>query len=104
MDKPVDHFWNIKLNNLKENLEKNNFEVFLASSLQDVRSIVMETLLPRIKPASISWGGSMTFVASGLYADLKENQTITVLDTFDKTYPLMKAWNADANRCWSTCT
>ncbi|MEK6193689.1 MAG: lactate utilization protein [Deltaproteobacteria bacterium] len=87
MDKPVDHYWNIKLNNLKENLEKNNFEVFLASSLQEVHSIVMETLLPRIKPASISWGGSMTFVASGLYEDLKESQTMKVLDTFDKDIP-----------------
>ena len=54
MDKPVDHYWNIKLNNLKETLEKNNFEVFLAGSLKEVRSIVMETLRPRIKPASIS--------------------------------------------------
>ena len=87
MDKPVNHYWNIKLNNLKENLEKNNFEVFLASSLQEVRSIVMETLLPRIKPASISWGGSMTFVASGLYEDLKESQTMKGLDTFDKDIP-----------------
>lgn len=87
MDKPVDHYWTIKLNNLKENLEKNNFEVYLAGSLQEVRSIVMETLLPRIKPASISWGGSMTFVASGLYEDLKESQTMKVLDTFDKDIP-----------------
>jgi len=84
MDRPVDHYWNIKLNNLKEHLEKNNFEVFLAQSLQDVRSIVMQTLIPKIKPVSVSWGGSMTFVASGLYDELKENQSITVLDTFDK--------------------
>lgn len=84
MDKPVDHYWNIKLNNLKENLEKNNFDVFIAQSLQDVRSIVMETLIPAIKPASVSWGGSMTFVASGLYDELKENPSMTVLDTFDK--------------------
>ena len=85
MDKPVDHYWNIKLNNLKENLEKNNFEVFIAGSLQDVRDIVMETLLPGIKPASISWGGgSMTFVASGLYDEIKDSRSMTVLDTFDK--------------------
>ena len=84
MDKPVDHYWNIKLDNLKENLEKNNFEVFVAGSLEDVRRIVMKTLLPRIKPASISWGGSMTFVASGLYDELKQSRSMTVLDTFDK--------------------
>ena len=84
MDKPVEHYWNIKLNNLKENLEKNNFEVFMAGSMQDVRKIVVETLLPSLKPASISWGGSMTFVASGLYDELKKSQSMTVLDTFDK--------------------
>ena len=84
MDKPVNHYWNIKLNSLKENLEKNNFEVFVAGSLKEVRSIVMGTLIPRIKPASISWGGSMTYVASGLYEELKESPSITVLDTFDK--------------------
>ena len=84
MDNPLDHYWNIKLNHLKENLEKNNFEVFVAASLQEVHSIVMETLLPRIQPASISWGGSMTFVASGLYDELKQSRSMTVLDTFDK--------------------
>lgn len=84
MDKPVDHYWNIKLDSVKETLEKNNFEVFVAESLPDVRRIVMETLLPRLKPASISWGGSMTFVASGLYEELKESPSINVLDTFDK--------------------
>jgi hypothetical protein len=84
MDNPVEHYWNIKLNHLKENLEKNNFEVFVAASLQEVHSIVMKTLLPRIQPASISWGGSMTFVASGLYDELKQSRSMTVLDTFDK--------------------
>ena len=84
MDKPVDHYWNIKLNTLKDNLEKNNFEVFIAQSMQDVRSIVMETLIPGIRPATVSWGGSMTFVASGLYDELKKNPSMTVLDTFDK--------------------
>ena len=59
----------------------------MAGSLQEVRSIVMETLLPRIKPASISWGGSMTFVASGLYEELKKSQSMKVLDTFDKDIP-----------------
>jgi len=71
MDKPVDNYWNIKLNNLKEHLEKNNFEVFLAQSLQDVRSIVMQTLIPKIKPVSVSWGGSMTFVALSSASDLR---------------------------------
>ena len=67
-----------------DNLEQNYIEVFVAGSLEDVRRIVMKTLLPRINPASMSWGGSMTFVASGLYEELKDSTSMTVLDTFDK--------------------
>ena len=79
MDKPVDHYWNIKLNTLKDNLEKNNFEVFIAQSLQDVRSIVMETLIPGIKPTSISWGGSMTFTASAFEMEDRTCKRLPVL-------------------------
>jgi len=87
MDRPVENYWNIKLETLKENLEDNNFDVFLAASHQDVRDIVLDTIIPNTKPASISWGGSMTFVASGLYDELKDSQTMQVLDTFDKDIP-----------------
>jgi len=91
MDKPVDHYWNLKLKNLKENLETNNFEVFLAESRQEVKSIVLETIIPRIKPATVSWGGSMTFVSTGLYDELKESRTMEVLDTFDKDISVEKS-------------
>ena len=87
MDNPLDNYWRIKLENVKKSLEENNFDVFLAESYAQVKSIVVDTIIPRLKPSSMSWGGSMTFVASGLYEDLKKSEGITVLDTFDKTVP-----------------
>jgi len=85
MDQPIEAYWKIRLDELKERLEKNNFEVFIADSIDQVHTIVLEDIIPKTKPQSISWGGSMTFTASGLYGILKARDDITVLDAFDKS-------------------
>ncbi len=84
MDKPMENFWQIRLNDLKKELEANNFEVFVAENKAAAKEIVMENIIPAINPKSISWGGSMTFVATGLYAALKNREDMEVLDTLDK--------------------
>lgn len=85
MDKPIEVYWKIRLNDTKEQLEANNFEVFIADDMSHAKTIVLEKLIPRLKPQRISWGGSMTFVASGLYQILKDAQDMEVVDTFDKS-------------------
>lgn len=85
MDKPTDNFWQIRLNDLKKELEANNFEVFVAESATGAKEIVMEKIIPAVKPKSISWGGSMTCAAAGLYAALKDREDMEVLDTLDRT-------------------
>ncbi|NTV38256.1 MAG: LUD domain-containing protein [Anaerolineales bacterium] len=47
--------------------------------------MVLEDILPATGARSISWGGSMTFVNTGLYELLKKRSDLEVLDTFDKT-------------------
>ena len=88
MDKPIENYWKIRLNDLKDALEANRFEVFIAQDTNAANSIVCEEIIPKIKPASISWGGSMTFTGSGLYETLKERQDLGVLDTFEKGMPM----------------
>jgi len=46
---------------------------------------VLEKIIPEIAPKSVSWGGSLTFVATGLYDVLKNNNDLNILDTYDKT-------------------
>jgi hypothetical protein len=45
--------------------------------------IVTEDILPAVRPASMSWGGSRTFVECGLYRQLRTHADITVVDTYD---------------------
>ena len=84
MDKPIDNYWKLRLADLKVALESNNFDVYLADNKQDASKIVLEDIMPPLKAKSISWGGSMTFVATELYKQLKDNSNLEVLDTFDK--------------------
>jgi hypothetical protein len=81
---PVDHFWKLKLQKVKAALEDNNFEVFTVEKLADAPKLVLESILPACRPQSISWGGSMTVVASGLYHTLKSSETYEIIDTYDQ--------------------
>ena len=85
MENPIENYWKTRLTELKETLTENNFEVFVAQNTDEAKSIVLEKIIPEIAPKSVSWGGSLTFVATGLYDDLKNNNHLNVLDTYDKT-------------------
>jgi L-lactate utilization protein LutB len=87
MDKPTTNYWNKRLMDLKAALESNNFEVFVAGNKDEAYKIVIEDIMPPLNARTISWGGSMTFKATGLYKDLKNNSNLEVLDTFDKKIP-----------------
>ena len=87
MHKPIDNYWKKRLTDIKAALESNNFEVFLANNKEDAHKIVLEEIIPKLNPRTLSWGGSMTVIASGLYHHLKENSDLEVLDTLDKKIP-----------------
>ena len=85
MDKPIENYWQKRLSNLKEALEENNFEVFIADNAAQANKIVQEEILSKINPKSVSWGGSMTFIATGLYSAIKDSPNLEVIDTFNKS-------------------
>ena len=84
MENPIQNYWQKRLNYVKEALEANNFEVFIAESATRAKEVVLEEILPKIGARSVSWGGSMTFTTTGLYEALKDQDDLDVLDTFDK--------------------
>ena len=85
MDKPVENYWQKRLNEVKKALEDNNFEVFVADNAADASKIVQEEILPKTGAKTVSWGGSMTFIATGLYNVIKDNPNMEILDTFNKS-------------------
>ena len=85
MEKPILNYWQLRFENLKEALVSNNFEVFIAQNAREAGRMVMDKILPKLAPKTISWGGSMTFVATELYDMLKAYPNADILDTFDKS-------------------
>ncbi|MFW6036919.1 MAG: lactate utilization protein [Desulfonatronovibrio sp.] len=85
MSREIDNYWRLRLGQVKENLEGNNFECFLVKDVNEARDKVLKDILPRIKPSSVSWGGSGTFKQTGLYEALKDSPDMDVLDTYDKS-------------------
>jgi len=85
MKNPIDNYWKLKLENVKEALESNNFEVFIADNSEEASKIVLEKIILNENIKSMSWGGSMTFVETGLYDALKNQKEFKILDTYDKS-------------------
>ena len=84
MDQPIENYSKLRLTDLKTALESNNFDVYLAENKQAASETVLKDIIPNLNARTISWGGSMTFIDTGLYAQLKENPDLEVLDTFEK--------------------
>lgn len=83
MDKPIDNYWSLRLSNLKDALEANNFEVHIAENIESAKKTA-QGIISKSGAKSISWGGSMTFVQTGLYKELKERQDLDILDTYEQ--------------------
>ncbi len=84
MKKPIENYWNRRLHALKESLEGNNFEVFVVNDSAAAKDVVLNRILPATGAKTVSWGGSLTFTASGLYEAIRDLNDLQVLDTFDK--------------------
>ena len=87
MEQPIENYSKLRLTDLKTALESNNFDVYLAENKQEACKTVIEDIMPKLNARTISWGGSMTFIATGLYDQLKANPDLAVLDTLDKKIP-----------------
>ena len=84
MNKPIENYWKTRLEDLKEVLDANNFETFVVGNTDEAKSIVLEKIIRETSPKSVSWGGSITFIATGLYDILKNSKDLKVLDSFEK--------------------
>lgn len=84
MEKPIDQYWLKRLDNLKDALDANNFDAFVAGTAGEAKDLVLSRIIPESGAKSVSWGGSLTFTATGLYHELKQVEGLEVIDTFEK--------------------
>lgn len=87
MEKPIENYWSLRLEEVKKALEENNFEVFLAEDAGKAKEVVLDHILPAVAPRSVSWGGSVTFTTTGLYEAIKARSDLEILDTYDRNIP-----------------
>jgi L-lactate utilization protein LutB len=90
MKAPIQSYWQTRLNDVKKALEENNFEAYLAETAAGAKEVVQQEILPQIGSKTVSWGGSITFMATGLYDAIKDDPNLKVLDVFDKNLPREK--------------
>ncbi|HDG98808.1 MAG: lactate utilization protein [Deltaproteobacteria bacterium] len=84
MKEAIDRYWKRRLEEVKESLEKNGFDCYVADDIEHAKTIVLDEILANLSIKSISWGGSMTFVSTGLYDTLVAHPDYEVVDTYQK--------------------
>ncbi|MFC1857634.1 lactate utilization protein [Thermodesulfobacteriota bacterium] len=87
MDNAIENYWKIRMESLKAALESNNFEAFITESAAAAKQMVLEDIIPQLNARSISWGGSMTLMDTGLYDALKNASDMEIIDTADRSVP-----------------
>jgi hypothetical protein len=88
MEESIRYYWGKRLADLKAAFEANNFQAFVVAGLEEAKKLVLKELLPASGARKIGWGGSMTFVASGLYHELRDRADLEVFDPFPRDKPM----------------
>ncbi|GAB7023332.1 lactate utilization protein [Salidesulfovibrio brasiliensis] len=84
MENPFEIYWNLKLAAVAEALGKNGYDVSITESASEAAGLVKNEIISALKPKTLSWGGSLSFAATGLYEELKEDGSFEIIDTWDK--------------------
>ncbi len=83
MEHPKHHYWQLRLAQVKNALENNNFDVFIADSAVEAKRLVLEEIIPSVKADSLSWGGSITVRATGVLDALLQGAKLSILNPDD---------------------
>lgn len=83
MTNPIDTYWQLRLEQCGQALEKNNFEVFMAPDTRSAGTIFLNDILPSIKVETATWGDSMTLQATGVLEAIRADPDIRMIETFD---------------------
>lgn len=84
MSQPIVDFWSIRLEAVKSALEGNNFEVWIAPTKEDAKAMFINEIFPGLGAKSVSYGGSMTFMESGIFDAVKNIPGVEFIDPWEK--------------------
>lgn len=83
MKEPVNNFWQLRLQELQEQLNANNFEAYIARDAAEAGRLIVEKIAVESKAQTVSHGGSMTLAETGALDQLQELEGVEVLRVDD---------------------
>lgn len=85
MQAPVEAYHARRLEDVVLALRGNHFDAHVVADVDAARALVLDRIVPEAAPATVSFGGSMTLVATGLPAALAAIPGLAVCDTMDRS-------------------
>jgi hypothetical protein len=84
----AERYWRIRLAQVKEALEANDFAAFIAQDQEEAKEIVLRQIVPQTGAKRISAGDSMTCINAGLFETLANEPGVEFIDPFPEKLPL----------------
>ena len=78
----ISKYWERRLSDCKNSLEKNNFDAFIAETPSEAKKIVIDKILPLIDIKSVSWGDSLTLYSTEILEYFRSKSEIKLIETF----------------------
>ena len=80
-------YWELRLEDCREALEKNNFSAFIVQTPADAKTIFIDSIWPELDVTSVSLGDSMTLYETDILPYFREKPEITLIETFGENIP-----------------
>jgi LUD domain len=84
MNDPIDFYWKKRIEKCKEAFEKNNFEVYTADNINEVKKLIVNQIFPKIHVESVAWGDSISMLSSGIIGEIESIPDIRLIKTFEE--------------------
>jgi hypothetical protein len=88
----TDAYWQKRLTNVEIALGANKFDVYQAANAEEAKKITLERIMPPLNVESVSWGGSMTLISTGIDQTLRGDKNLKILDTQNRSMPFEEMW------------
>ncbi len=79
----VDIYYRMRLERCAAALVDNNFAAYIADSAEQAAHVFRQKIFPELQVTSASWGDSMSLLSTGIIDFLRQDTTITFIDTFE---------------------
>lgn len=83
MKKPIENFWKLRLEQMKEQLNGNNFETYIANDKAEASKLILDEIMPSCQPKSISYGGSTTLKSTSVLDAIAAMNGVEMIITDD---------------------